>query len=80
MYVREFESRERPGIFLFTTASRLALELTQAPIQWIPGALSLGIKRLEREADHSPSFSAKVKEFVKLYLRSPMRFHGVVLS
>jgi hypothetical protein len=42
---RGFESREGLGIFLFTTASRLALGTTQPPIQWVPGALSLGVKR-----------------------------------
>jgi hypothetical protein len=34
-----FESRHGLGIFLFTTASRSALEPTQPPIQWVPGAL-----------------------------------------
>jgi hypothetical protein len=48
--------------FLFTTASRTALGPTQPPIQWVPGALSLGVKRLGREADHSPRSSAEVKE------------------
>jgi hypothetical protein len=37
---RWFESRQKLGIFLFTTASRLALEPTQPPIQLVPGALS----------------------------------------
>jgi hypothetical protein len=32
--------------------SRLAVGPTQPPIQWIPGALSLGVKRPGREADH----------------------------
>jgi hypothetical protein len=32
------------------------------PIQWVPGALSLGVKRPMREADHSPPSSAEVKE------------------
>jgi hypothetical protein len=38
---RWFESRRGLGIFLFTTASRPALGLTQPPIQWVPGALSM---------------------------------------
>jgi hypothetical protein len=59
--VLRFDSRRGLGIFLFTTASRTALGPTQPPIQWIPGALSLGIKRPGREADHSPPSSAEVK-------------------
>jgi hypothetical protein len=47
--------------FLFTTASRPALGPTQPPIQWVPGALSLEVKRPGREADHSPPTSAEVK-------------------
>jgi hypothetical protein len=39
----------------------LALGPTQPPIQWVPGALSLGVKRPEREADHLPPSSAEVK-------------------
>jgi hypothetical protein len=39
---RGFESRQGLKIFLFTTASRPVLGPTQPPIQWIPGALSLG--------------------------------------
>jgi hypothetical protein len=57
-----FDSRQGLGIFLFTTASRTALGPTQHPIQWVPGALSLGLKRPGREADHSPLSSADVKE------------------
>jgi len=49
------------GIFLFVTMSRLALGPNQLPIQWVLGALSLGLKRLWREADHSPPYSAEVK-------------------
>jgi hypothetical protein len=48
------------GILLFTTASRMALGPTQPPIQWVLGALSLGVKRPGREAVHTPS-SAEVK-------------------
>jgi hypothetical protein len=46
-----FDSRRGLGILLFT-ASRTALGPTQPPIQWIPGTLSLGIKRPGREDDH----------------------------
>jgi hypothetical protein len=41
------------------------------PIQWMPGAPSLSVKRPAREADHSPPSSVEVKECVELYLRSP---------
>jgi hypothetical protein len=49
-------------IILEWTASRTALGLTQPPIQWVPGALSLGVKRPWREADHLLPSSAEVKE------------------
>jgi len=44
--------RVNMGFFLFTTVSRPVLGPTQPPVQWIPGALSLGVKRPGREADH----------------------------
>jgi hypothetical protein len=47
--------------FLYSTLSRPALELTQPPIQWVQGVLSPGVKRQEREADHSPPCSVKVE-------------------
>jgi hypothetical protein len=34
---------------------------------------------LGRETDHSPPTSVEVKEWVELYLHSPVRLHGVVL-
>jgi hypothetical protein len=66
-----FDSRRGLGIFLFITAYRPALEPTQPPIQCVLGALSLGVKRLGREADHSPPSSAEI---------SPIHLHGVVLT
>jgi hypothetical protein len=42
----------------------------QPPIQWVPGALSLVVKRPGSEVDHSPPSSAEVKECVELYLHS----------
>jgi hypothetical protein len=56
-----FNSRRGLGIFLFSTASRTALGPTQSPIQWLPGTLSLGVKRPGRETDHSPPSSTEVK-------------------
>jgi hypothetical protein len=56
------------GIFLFTTGSRTALGPNQPHLQWVPGALYLGVKRPGREADHSPPSSTEVKERVELYL------------
>jgi hypothetical protein len=69
---RGFDSRQGLGIFLSTMISRPALRPTQPPIQWVPWALSLGVKRLVREANHSPPSSAEVKECVELYLHSPI--------
>jgi hypothetical protein len=77
---RGFESRQRLGIFLFTTASRPALERTQIPIQWVPRALSLGAKRPGREADHSPPSSAEVKKSWSYTSIPSTCLHGVVLS
>jgi hypothetical protein len=40
----------------------MALGPTQSLIQWMSGALSLGVKHPGREADHSPPLNAEVKE------------------
>jgi len=40
-----FNSQRELGIFPFTAASKTALVPTQPPIQWVPGALSLGSKK-----------------------------------
>jgi hypothetical protein len=39
-----------------------AIGPTQPPIQWVSEAVSSGIKRPGREADHSPPTSAEVKK------------------
>jgi hypothetical protein len=49
---------------------RRALGFTQPPIKWIPGALSPGIKRPGREADHSQTASADVKK-TWIYMSTP---------
>jgi len=59
--------------------SKTALEPTQPPIQWVAGALSLGVKRSGREADHLPPSNAEVKNAWS-YKTLAIRLHGVVLS
>jgi hypothetical protein len=44
------------------------------------GLFPRGVKRPVREADHSPTASAEVKENVDLYIHYPIRLHGVVLN
>jgi hypothetical protein len=53
------ESRQGLEILL-TSASRAALGPTQS-IQWVSGAISLGVKRPERKPNHSSQSSAEVR-------------------
>jgi hypothetical protein len=48
--------------FLFSMSSRPALGPTQSPIQWLPGALSPGVKRQGLEAGYLLPASAEVKK------------------
>jgi hypothetical protein len=57
-------------IFLLSTSSRPVLGSTQYPIQWIPGALSSGVKQPGREIDNSPQTSAEVKK-MWIYTSTP---------
>jgi hypothetical protein len=68
------------GNFLLDTVSRPILGPAQPTTQWVPWCLSLGVKRPGREADHSPPSSTEARECVELYLHSPIRLNGVVLS
>jgi hypothetical protein len=56
-----FDSRQVQTIFLYSIVSIPALGPTQPLIQWVPGALSPGVKRPGREANHSPPSSVDVK-------------------
>jgi hypothetical protein len=55
-----FVSRQGQGIFIFATASRPVLGLTQSPTRLVNGALFAWVKWSGRKADHSPSSSAEV--------------------
>jgi len=67
-------------IFLFTTASRMNLEPTQPPVQWVLGPLSLGVKWLGCEADHSPLSSAEAKNAWSYTSAPPVHLHDMVIS
>jgi hypothetical protein len=56
----EFDSRQEQGILLFT-ASRLALVRTDSRIEWVPEAVSPGIKRPGPNANRSLTSSVEVK-------------------
>jgi hypothetical protein len=70
------ESRRGLGVSIF----RRALGTTQPPIQWVPGALSLGVKRPGRGGDHSHPSSAEVKNTWSYTSPPPIRIHGTVLT
>jgi hypothetical protein len=75
-----FDSQRRLGIFLFTTVSSTALGLTQPLNQWVLGALSMGVKWLGHEADHSTPSGAKVKNAWSYTSIPTISLHGMVLS
>jgi hypothetical protein len=75
-----FEYRQELGIFFFTTASRTVLISTQPPIQWEPGALSLGIKRPGCGDDQPTPSSAEVKNAWSYASTPSIRLHDVVPS
>jgi len=67
-------------MFVFTTTSRTVLEPKRSPIQWVPGVLSLGVKRPGREADHSPHVVVRSKDEWGSTSTPPIILHDVVLS
>jgi hypothetical protein len=64
------DSRQGLGIFLFTTVSVRALELSQPPVQRVQGALSLDVKRPGQRSRNEWRYISTI----------PLRLHGVVLS
>jgi hypothetical protein len=55
--------------FHISMSSRSAMGPTQPPIQWVPAAVSPGVKQPGREADYSPT-STEVKK-TWIYTSSP---------
>jgi hypothetical protein len=66
----------RSRIFSSPRHPRPVLGPTIPHIQWVPGALSPGVKRPGREADHSPPASAVVKKMGIYISTSPYAFMG----
>jgi hypothetical protein len=64
--------RVRFPTFLYSTAFRAALRSIQPPIQWVPGAISPGVKRPGCATDHSPPSSVEVKNGGELHLHPYM--------
>jgi hypothetical protein len=52
---------------------------TARKYNWVPGALSRGVKRPGREADHSPPSSTEVSNAWSYTSTLPIRLHGMVL-
>jgi hypothetical protein len=75
-----FESRQELGIFLFTIAYRPSLVPTQPPIQWVSGALSLGVKRWSVKLITYLQLVPKSKNEWSYTFTPPIRLHGVVLK
>jgi hypothetical protein len=69
----------RGKILLLSITSRLGLGSTQSPIQWVPGAVTLGVKRQEREVDHSLPSCVQVKNGGAIP-PLPIRLYDVVLN
>jgi len=52
-------------------------ERTHPSIQWVSEALSLGVKQLRHEADHSPSYGAENKKLGAIHpLPNMAPWHG----
>jgi hypothetical protein len=68
-----FDSWRGHKILLFSTASRLA----QPPLHWLPGALSSGVKRPRRDAQHQPLGRSSNPEGVNNYLHVVQTGSGV---
>jgi hypothetical protein len=76
----QFLAGDKDGISFFSSESRPGLGPTQPSIQWLPGAVTPGLKQPEREVDHSPPFSAEVKKAWSYTSTAQIRLHGVVLN
>jgi hypothetical protein len=69
-----FDSRQGLGYFSLRHLIQTGSEAHQASYLMVPGALSLGVKRAGREADHSHTSSTEVKNAWSYIFTSPYVF------
>jgi len=72
----QFLGRGSDGIF----SPRHQIQTTQPPIQWIPRALTLGVKQPGQEDDHSSPSSPKILLASWCFIKQEIHFDGMVLS
>lgn len=72
-----FDSLQGQEMFLYSTASRLAVGCKQSPIHWMLRALFPAVIWPEREVHHSNSSSAKMKN-CGATPPVPIQIHAVV--
>jgi hypothetical protein len=72
-----FNFQQGQEIFLYSTASRLALRPIQPPKNQVPGALSTWVMQPGREAEHSTPSSGEVK-YGGAVPPLPLCHHGIV--
>jgi hypothetical protein len=70
----------RGKIFLSFVTSRSILGLTHPLIQWVPGVISWGLKRLKCVKLTPRLHLVPRSRMSELYLHSPTCLHGVVLN
>jgi hypothetical protein len=90
VWLRALQSGSRgsiPGrgerIFPVASVSRPALESIQPPVQLVPGVLSPGLERPERDAEHSPHLvprSRMSRSFSPLPTRASVACSGTALA
>jgi hypothetical protein len=67
-------------VFMWGSVSVYEFRTPQPPMQWVPEALSVGVKLPGREADHILPSSAWVNNAWIYTSTPPILLYGVVLS
>jgi hypothetical protein len=72
-----FDPRQGQRIFLLASVSRPALGPTQAPVQWVPGVLSPGVKRGRGVMLTTHPHLVPRSWMSRSYISPPKRLNGV---